>query len=128
VSRPNVLDASALLALMLGERGWDVVASYITFSQINAVNLSEVVAKLVSIGSDPAKVHEYAGGTKAKVVAFDDSLAFAAGQLIKLTKAYGASFGDRACLAMARQEGLPVLTSDTDWRGLDIGVEIIFIR
>jgi ribonuclease VapC len=128
VSRPNVLDASALLAFLLGEPGWEVVARHIEFSKISAVNLSEVVAKLLSTGSEPAKVHEYAGGTKANVLAFDETLAFAAGQLIKLTKASGASFGDRACLATAQREGLPVLTSDTAWRGLDIGVELIFIR
>ena len=35
--------------------------------------------------------------------------------------------GDRCCLALAAQKGLAVLTADTSWRGVAIGVEIRLI-
>jgi PIN domain nuclease of toxin-antitoxin system len=36
--------------------------------------------------------------------------------------------GDRACLALAQQLDLPVLTADKIWQRLDIGVSIQLIR
>ena len=43
-------------------------------------------------------------------------------------KALGLSLGDRACLALAQREALPVLTADRNWLKLIIGVEIKVIR
>ena len=38
------------------------------------------------------------------------------------------SFGDRACLAFGGRLGWPVLTTDRDWKKLDVGVEVRAIR
>ena len=45
-----ILDASALLAVMLGESGADAVHAVLDRAKIGAVNLSEVVAKLQERG------------------------------------------------------------------------------
>jgi ABC-type antimicrobial peptide transport system ATPase subunit len=51
-----------------------------------------------------------------------------AGSLWQQTKALGLSLGDRACLALAIQLNLPVLTADKLWQQLDVGVAIQLIR
>lgn len=59
---------------------------------------------------------------------FDLSQALLAGRFRLKTKARGLSLGDRACLALGRTLGLPVLTTDRDWRGVDVTVEVVLIR
>jgi PIN domain nuclease of toxin-antitoxin system len=41
---------------------------------------------------------------------------------------FGLSLADRACLALAKQRGLPVLTADRIWQTLDLGVAVVLIR
>ncbi len=48
----NVLDASAVLAVLNGERGEKKVIPLLAESAISAVNLSEVAAKLLEAGMD----------------------------------------------------------------------------
>src|SRR5262249_28198869 len=119
-----VLDSSAVLAHFLDERGGDFDSDILANGKISTVNLSEVVPKLQDLRTG-AEATEYAvKGLIANSVAFDADLAIAAGELRAATRSRGLSLGDRACLALALREGLPVLTADTAWDGLDIGVEI----
>jgi ribonuclease VapC len=41
---------------------------------------------------------------------------------------YGLSLGDRACLALAMELKLPVVTADRAWIDLDLGIDICVIR
>lgn len=41
-------------------------------------------------------------------------------ELRPITKHFGLSLGDRACLALAIQENATVVTADRDWARLDI--------
>jgi PIN domain nuclease of toxin-antitoxin system len=50
------------------------------------------------------------------------------GALRPATKALGLSLGDRACLALARRERLPILTADRSWAKLDLGIPIKVMR
>jgi PIN domain nuclease of toxin-antitoxin system len=59
---------------------------------------------------------------------FDETSAWTAARLRSATKKYGLSTGDRACLALALDEGLPVLTADRAWLTLDVGVHIRTLR
>ena len=52
----------------------------------------------------------------------------AAASFDEVTKQHGLSLGDRACLALAKLRNLPVLTADTIWKELDLGVKIKLIR
>ncbi|MGF1641319.1 MAG: hypothetical protein ACFCUO_10260 [Rhodospirillales bacterium] len=36
----------------------------------------------------------------------------------------GFSRGDRACLALVKRRGLPAVTADRLWTGVDLGVEV----
>jgi PIN domain nuclease of toxin-antitoxin system len=49
-------------------------------------------------------------------------------RLRALTRAYGLSFGDRACLALARRLGLPALTAERAWAELDLGIPVEVLR
>jgi ribonuclease VapC len=123
-----VLDASALLALINGEPGWKVVAATLPEAAISAVNLAEVVTKMVDIGIPEEDAWAEAADLVPLIIDFGPELAHATAGLRVMTRPLGLSLGDRACLALAQQLHLPALTADTAWRRLSIGVEIRFLR
>jgi ribonuclease VapC len=123
-----VLDASALLALINSEPGWKVVAATLPEAAISAVNLAEVVTKMVDIGIPEEDAWAEAADLVPLIIGFGPELARATAGLRVMTRQLGLSLGDRACLALARQLHLPALTADTAWRRLSIGVEIRFLR
>ena len=123
-----VLDASALLALLNGEPGADVVAAHLLDGAIGAVNLSEVVARLVEAGMPEEAVRSTVGGLGLSVHEFDAEQAHRAGLLRLETRSLGLSLGDRACLALGARLEVPVLTADRSWSGLKVGVKVRVIR
>ncbi len=123
-----ILDSSAVLALLYGEPGKDMVAQHGFESQLLSVNLSEVITSVIDKGYDYNKIDPLVDRLRIAIVPYDDALAVVAGLMRSETKHIGASIGDRACLALARREGLPVLTSDKKWDLLDIDVDIRQIR
>jgi len=95
---------------------------------ISTVNLSEVVAKLVEAGMPEEAVRSVLGGIGLEIHPFDVELAFQTGILRPQTRALGLSLGDRACVALGLQLKAPVLTTDRNWKSLDVGVEVRAIR
>jgi ribonuclease VapC len=125
----GVLDASALLALLNGESGSEQVAGVIVDgAAISAVNLAEVVTKLSEIEMPEALIHEVLDSLGLEIVDFDFEQAYQVGLLRPLTRHAGLSLGDRACLAVAKQLGLPALTTDRIWERLAIDVTVQVIR
>jgi ribonuclease VapC len=123
----SVLDASAVLALLNGEPGAEIVASE-PEPVISSVNLSEVVAKLAERGGTEPGIRVRLGDLRLDVRDFDSEAAYAAGLLRPLTRAQGLSLGDRACLALAMRLGVPLLTADRVWRDLPFAVDVRVIR
>jgi len=123
-----VLDSSALLAFINRETGRDVVAALLDDAVINAVNVSEVAAKLAEVGFDAVEIRDGLEAIGVEVVSCDKELAYVGGLLRPATKPHGLSLGDRLCLALAQRLGAPVLTADRAWAGVRIGVEIRPIR
>jgi ribonuclease VapC len=123
-----VLDASALLAAMLNERGAEKVEEIIDEAVICAVNASEVISKLVDKGYGEAEVRRLYDMLRLDVVDFDQGLALAAGFLRSNTRPKGLSLGDRACLALALRENATALTADRAWAEIDIGCHVELIR
>lgn len=123
-----VLDASALLALMLDERGADVVRAAPSGSEISIVNIGETLTRLTTLGRDPEAALDQVLAMPLRIRAFRDVHALEVARLRPLTSHLGLSFGDRACLAQARFSMMPVLTADTKWAELDIGVDVRLIR
>jgi PIN domain nuclease of toxin-antitoxin system len=128
---PAVLDASALLALVKRELGQDVVeAALISGAVICTVNLTEVITTLLRDGVPEITVRQTLDRLPIPTADFDNDLAMAAGLMSSLTRKFGLSLGDRACLALAQRENLPVLTGDRAWAqaGPLVGVTVRLIR
>lgn len=106
----------------------EVVDRIIGVSAISSVNLTEVVTRMLDWGVVIADIHALVRGLPCDVAPFDRELALSAGLLRSATRSKGLSLGDRACLALAHRLGVPALTADRQWAGLDIGVEIQLIR
>jgi PIN domain nuclease of toxin-antitoxin system len=123
-----VLDASVLLAHISGEKGSEAVPELASGALLSTLNLAEVFAKLLERNFTANEAGETIYGYRFDPVPFDRELARRTGVLRPLTKALGLSLGDRACLALAQREGLPVLTTDKSWAKLNIGIEIRIIR
>jgi ribonuclease VapC len=125
-----VLDASALLALILEEPGAEQVEPYVPGGTASAVNLGEVVAKLRDLGMAEARVDEIVAEMQLDVRGHDLSAALTAGHLRPVTRSAGLSLADRACLALARTLRLPALTADRGWLGVAdaVGVRVDLIR
>ena len=123
-----LLDSSAFLAFANREPGGEQVQSVLRTSFISAVNAAEVVSRLVSQGFTPAEAEKHLVQFVKEVVPFDTRQAVWAAGLVTQTREFGMSFCDRACLALAKQLGIPVLTANADWAKLDIGVAIEVIR
>lgn len=111
----NVLDASAVLAVLNGERGEKKVIPLLMDSTVSSVNLTEVAAKLLEAGMDEASAQIAVSVLGiGEIVAFTEDLAWKAARLRPLTRQYGLSLGDRACLALAIKLNVPAVTADQE--------------
>jgi PIN domain nuclease of toxin-antitoxin system len=123
-----VLDASALIALLFREPGFERVAVAADGSCASTVNLAETLSRFVRDGQLVATVFENLAIYAIEWVNFDEAQAVEAAMLLPETSRAGFSLGDRACLALAIERGLPVLTADRVWAGLGLPVEVRLIR
>lgn len=124
----EVLDASAILAVVQSETGAEVVLEAIPDGVISVVNISEVVAKLTDRGYRDDAIRKELRELNLAVKDFDEDQAYAAGMLRPLTRDRGLSLGDRACIVPGLRLGLAVLTADRSWAGLDVGVDVRLVR
>jgi PIN domain nuclease of toxin-antitoxin system len=125
-----VLDASALLALLLAERGADRVRAVLDQSAMTVVNLGEVVGHFARHGAVEADIRQALDPLPIEWVPFDEELAYGTGLLLPATRSAGLSFGDRACLALLRRLGVKAVTADRVWSSVEqaVSVEIETIR
>lgn len=124
-----ILDASALLAFLFRETGHKTVGEHIEDACISTVNMSEVAGRFVRDGIDPAPLLEKILESSIQVIPFTLTHATYAARLLQQTSPFGLSLGDRACLGLAQERGLAVLTADAVWEQLPgIDVEVLLIR
>lgn len=123
-----VLDASAVMAMLLGEPGSDLVGAEIRAAEISIINYAEVLAKTAENGGDLELTSRFLIATGVRIRAFREGHAMEAARLRPLTKSLGLSFGDRACLVQGLFSGRPILTSDERLSRADVGVELRMIR
>jgi ribonuclease VapC len=123
-----VLDASAILALLNNEPGGERVTNVLTEAVISSVNLTEVVAKLADSGMSETEVRAVISTLGLETIQFDSEMAYRAGMLRPLTKRFGLSLGDRACLTLGESLNLPILTTDKTWANLELGINVQVIR
>jgi ribonuclease VapC len=115
-----VLDASALLSILLDERGRERVDRILDRSRIHSVNLAEVVGRLVRSGMPAERavatlrelhleIEEEFGARQAEFC----------GALLGTRRDLGLSLGDCVCLTTAAWLGAAAVTADRRWKELD---------
>ena len=97
-------------------------------SCISAVNYAEVIDKLIEQGFSPDTAQAAVDLYGCDIVDASKARGALAGRMHAVTKGKDLSLGDRFCLGLAAELGLPVLTADRRWKDLDIGIKITLIR
>ena len=128
MARVTVLDASAILAVIFQEPGSEIVLPVLKGALLSTVNLAELHTRLLLGGAGPAFAWSRVHSLGCEVRPFDDEQARLAGELIAMTRPYGLSLGDRACLALAIQREATVYTTDRAWKNLPLDLKIEVIR
>lgn len=125
-----VIDASALLAFLKDESiPLHDLESLLPKSLISSVNACEVATVMLRLGIPCETVEGLIDETVGSIIPFHKEHYILAANLSKITKPYGLSLGDRACLALAQHMNLPVYTADKIWSKLKIdNLEIKIIR
>src|SRR5579872_2466157 len=124
----TLLDSSSVLASLNGEPGGDIVDAVAIGAHISAINLAEVISKLILAGLSSADALVAAQQCGAETVDVDEAQAILAAEIHAGSRAAGLSMADAICLALAKQRGFQVLTTDRAWQALDLGVEVTLIR
>jgi ribonuclease VapC len=123
-----VVDASVLLANILGEEGGEHMEAMDGPSYMSAINAAEVRSKL----SDKGMPLELADGIferfDIRVVDFTDADSRSVATLRPLTRSSGLSIADRACLALGQRLNAVVITGDRIWKELPLQVKVELIR
>ena len=96
-----VLDASALIAMIKGEKGSTKVAAGIAGARVSSVNYAEVVTHFIHAGMPEREVDAMLDPLPLTVVSADKALAQIAGRMHAITAEAGLSLA---------------LASATDWR------------
>ena len=127
-----VMDASALLALMQGEIGSDVVDELIQDQECiaSSVNIAEVGTKLIDKGLAPVHLTRTLKELNVQPIDFDLEQATLCANLHSSTKHVGLSLGDRACMALTQLVKGTAVTGDSAWSDVAdaVGIRVLMIR
>lgn len=116
----NILDASAILAVLQNEIGKEKVEPILDKSAVSRVNVTEVLTKLVEKGMSVGEAKQAFDDLDLKIIEFDENQSLESAELRPLTKHLGLSLGDRCCLALALLENATAVTADRDWAKLNV--------
>jgi ribonuclease VapC len=123
-----VSDASALLAVLLKEAGGEQVFRLMRHAPISAVNLAECFSRAVEDEHSATLVDALLARLDMEVVPFTIAHARQTAALRPASKHLGLSLGDRACVALGLERGLPILTADRRLASFEADVDIRMIR
>jgi ribonuclease VapC len=125
-----VLDASALLALLLDEPGAPMVSSILQSAPalVNTVNYCETLTKLHEIGFPVSQFDSAIRRLPLTIVDTNAEMARYAAALRSSTREAGLSLGDRFCIACAHHFRGSAVTADRSWLRIKTETPIILIR
>ncbi|MGQ0663426.1 MAG: type II toxin-antitoxin system VapC family toxin [Pseudomonadota bacterium] len=123
-----VLDASAVLSIILDEDRDSMVEVLRAGAAISAVNVAEVLGQLLEAGMPEDAALRALEKLDLDVIPFDSTQARIVARLRPATRHLGLSLGDRACLALGERMSAPVYTADRAWRSLSLKSPIILVR
>ena len=122
------IDASVALILYFRESGFEAANDLARGSIISTVNVAEVLTRLTRVGASAAEAMRALARVDIDIVPFTLDHAPRVAELAPLTRSAGLSLGDRACLALAIERGVPAATADRAWTELALGVEVVVVR
>jgi PIN domain nuclease of toxin-antitoxin system len=121
-----VFDSSAIITLFAKEKGYEFIKKYIKDGIISSVNIAEVYKYCINIQhlteEDTRKLITM---LDIRIIDFTNDQALVTAMLVEPTKKYGLSLGDRACIALAIEGQYSVITCDTIWQKVDVGINFI---
>lgn len=123
-----VLDASAVLALLLREPGHEAVAAALPDAAISAVNLAEVLARMATEQISSRELLPKLLNLGLTVVDFDRPQAVIVSDIREHMRSQGVGLADCCCIALALHTEMPVLTADRVWTKQGFAVDIRLIR
>lgn len=120
--------ASAVLAIINEEISGNEVIHHLKQGVISTVNFSETIAMLRRANIAISEARALVRDLFSEIVLFDEEQACLAAEFKINSKQYGLSFGDCACLALAKVRNLAVLTADRAWKEINLGINVVLIR
>ncbi|MGA2351788.1 MAG: type II toxin-antitoxin system VapC family toxin [Terracidiphilus sp.] len=123
-----VIDSSAILAVFFNEPGAEIVLPILHGALLSTINLAEVHTRMLESGARAQQAWSWITSLQCEACFFSDTQARLAAELRSITRPFGLSLGDRACLALALERKATVYTTDRVWKQLDLGIEIEVIR
>jgi ribonuclease VapC len=123
-----IIDSSAFLAGYFKETGGDFVQNTKITRIMSSVNIAEVMCVLTRRNINPTIAEQGISFFTDKIIPFTAAQAVRTGIIQTQTKHLGLSLGDCACLALAEELQLPILTADKAWLTARLGVEVVLIR
>jgi ribonuclease VapC len=120
VKEQFVLDASALLSILQNEAGQERVTRILDRARIHAVNVAEVIGRLVRVGMPADNAFAALRDLHLEIDEdFGAAQAEFCGALLGTSRDLGLSLGDCICITMAAWLGAVAVTSDQKWKRLD---------
>lgn len=121
-----VLDASAILAWVFEERGWEVVERIISESGMSAVNFAEVLYVGAGRGYDANDLEGDLADLGLTLLPFggDEARNVLVVKQAEEQAGLRLSMADRACLATAVAYGVPAVMSDGEWERMALPVPV----
>jgi len=125
-----VLDTSAVLAYLFEETGADTVTPIFESGAaiISSANYAETASKLFDLKMPADAIQAALDNLEMECIPFSEQQAFISGKLRLVSKEYGLSLGDRACLALGIDSKCAVYTADKVWAEVPAKCEVVLIR
>lgn len=123
-----VLDSSAVLAVLLKERGAERVEAAFEEAVISAATLAEILTKAVQSGIASEAAYAVITNFGIEVSPVLPVHARIAAQISRAPRELDLSLGDRLCIALAISLNCELLTSDRGMAAFEAGIRISRFR